>query len=345
MAVQERMRTTRWAALVLGFALTGSLTGEESLHRIRPGEKMPVFSLTAADGTRFAYDPNERRVLGVVLLKTGQSHYSRIVDDLETIVKELKAGGTLFHCVGVMSGPGAQESLRVLDPDGHTLPLLLDPEFELWGKLGVIAAPTAIVVGTDGEVLWAKAGYGYNFIPGFRAQLTRALGMKASASDASGRVETLHNASNRARVERHVQMARSLAKRGRLDVAIDEFKKAQALDPNVIEPVFELGELLCRKGENQAALKVASEVKVKTDREKARALLISGWARRQMGELDTAQSLLSQSLELDPRSPRGLYELGQVFQSSGEIDRAVVCYREALAQVFDESVGSAVPSP
>ncbi|MHC4517077.1 MAG: tetratricopeptide repeat protein [Planctomycetota bacterium] len=345
MSAQQYKRVIWLAAFVSGFAITGLLIGREGLRRIRRGETMPAFSLATADGERFVYDPNGARVLGVVLLKTGQDHFSRMADDLETVVRKLKASGKPFDCVGIMSGPGARDSLHALDPNGHTsLPVLLDPEFAVWGKLGVIAAPTAIVVGTDGKVRWAKAGYGYDFIPSIRAQLAQALGIEGSDADASVRVETLQNASNRARFERHVQMARSLAKRGRLKLAIDEFKKAQALDPNAAEPSFELGELLCRNGENAAALKVASEAKVATNREKARMLLISGWARGQMGDLDVAQSLLSQSLELDPKSPRTLYELGKVFQQKGEMDRAVAYYRRALAQMFDEPANAVAPS-
>jgi Tfp pilus assembly protein PilF len=304
---------------------------------------MPAFSLSTADGKSFVYDAEYRGVLGIVLLKTGQDHFTRIADDLGAVVKELKASGKQFDCVGVMSGPGARESLQTLDPDGHvSFPVLLDPTFELWGKLGVIAAPTAVVVGADHKVRWIKAGYGYDFVPGFRAQLAQALGITAGSADGSVRVATLENASSRARFERHAQMARSLAARGRFEMAIAEFKKAQALDPNAADVVFELGELLCRAGEYEAALKIAGQAEARTDREKGRALLISGWARRQMGELDIAQSLLTESLKLDPDSPRALYELGQVFQATGDMDQAAMSYRRALALVFQES-GTAAP--
>lgn len=334
------LRCRRWVwstGLVLGFLIVGSLWGQGGLRRIDIGDTMPAFSLTTSDGKSFTYDANHAGVLGIVVLKTGQDHFSRIADDLETVVKELKTHGKPFDCVGVMSGPGAKESLQSLDPNGHTLfPVLLDPQYVLWGKLGVVAAPTVVVVGADRKVRWAKAGYGYDFIPSFHAQLAQALGITDRGADASVHVETLENTSTRARQERHAQMARSLAKRGRLELAIDEFKKAQSLDPNAVDVVLELGELLCRTGQNEAALKTASEAKIKTDREKARTLLISGWARRQMGELDTAQALLSQSLELDPRSPRALYELGKVLQTQGKVEQAVAYYRRALAEVFEE---------
>jgi len=193
-----------------------------------------------------------------------------------------------------------------------------------------------VVVGADHKVRWAKAGYGYNFIPSFHAQMAQALGITKAGSEEAASVAFLENTSSRARLERHVQMARSLAKRGRVDLAISEFKKAQALDPNAVDVVLELGELLCRAGENEAALKVASEAKVRTNLEKAHALLISGWARRQMGDLNTAQTLLTQSLEFDPQSPRTLYELGQVFQAGGDLEKAAANYRKALALLFDE---------
>ncbi len=323
--------------LIVGILLAGPLSGQEGLRRVHVGDTMPAFSLATADGKSFTYDPNQAGALGIVILKTGQDHFARIADDLEAVVKELKTHGKPFDCVGAMSGPGAKESLEMLDPNGHALfPVLLDPDFKLWGRLGVVAAPTVVVVGADGKVRWTKAGYGYDFIPGFHTQLAQALGIIDHTADASVRVKTLENTSSRARFERHVRMARSLAQRGRTELAIDEFKRAQSLDPNAVDVILELGELLCRTGQTEAALKMASEAEAGTEREKARTLLISGWARRQMGELETARSLLSESLELAPRSPRALYELGKVVEMQGGVGEAVTYYRRALALMFEE---------
>jgi Flp pilus assembly protein TadD len=337
MSLLQRRRFVCCAIIVLEFVAAGPLLGGEGLRRVRAGETMPAFSLATADDKPFVYDANYAGVLGVVVLKTGQDHFSRIADDLATVAKEFRASGRQFDCVGVMCGPGAKESLQTLDPNGHAaFPILLDPQFELWGKLGVIAAPTAVVVGGDHKIRWAKAGYGYDFIPSFHAQMAQALGIANARADGAMPVTTLQNASSRARLERHAQMARSLAKRGRVDLAISEFKKARALDPNAVDVILELGELLCRAGENEAALKVAAETKARTNLEKAHALLISGWARRQMGDLNAAQSLLTQSLELDPQSPRALYELGQVFQTGGDLEKAAAHYRQALALLLGD---------
>ena len=65
-------------------------------------------------------------------------------------------------------------------------------------------------------------------------------------------------------------------------------------------------------------------------------MLVSAWARRQMGDTAYAESLLGKALELDPESPRILYELGKVHQAKGDAEKALTCYRRALAEVFGD---------
>lgn len=345
MVALKHTRSICLAGFMMAALLANPSQGQEALRRVHVGDAMPTFSLATAGGKSFTYDANYVGALGIVVFKTGQEHFTRIAGDLEAVIKELKTYGKRFECIGVMSGPGAKESLQTLDPGGQVLfPVLLDPEYALWGKLGVIAAPTVVVVGADRKIRWAKAGYGYDFIPSFHTQLARALGITDRSADSSTHVETLENTSSHARFERHAQMARSLAQGGRLELAIDEFKKAQSLEPNAVDVALELGELLCRTNQNEAALKVASETRAKTDREKARVSLISGWARRQLGELDIARSLLMKSLELDPQSSRALYELGLVLEAQGDPGQAMACYRKALALVFEESQKSPASS-
>jgi tetratricopeptide (TPR) repeat protein len=115
------------------------------------------------------------------------------------------------------------------------------------------------------------------------------------------------------------------------------------LDPNAVEVDLELAEVLCRSGKNEAALKMVAAAQVRTAPARAHALLISGWARRQMGALDTAEALLSQALRLEPQSPRITYELGKVYQSKGDVQKALDCYRRALAEVFGDAEAT-VPS-
>ena len=337
MFVQESsIRLWRPLTVVLVACLASSLAGQEGLRRIRVGDTMPSFSLSDVNGTTTHYDGKEARPLGIVILQAGQSQRERLVMDIEALVQKFRLEGAAFDCLGVMTGPGTNEYLRSRDLEARTaLPIFVDPNFVFWGKLGVIATPTAVVVGADHKVQWVKAGYGYDFLASFHAQLNKALGL-AAGGDASVHVDTLTNSSARARRDRHIQLARALAKRGRLESAIAELEKVRELDPNAVDVALELGEVLCQAGRNEAALKTAAEVKAESNSDKARAMMICAWAKRQMGDLDAAGAILPKALALDPDSPRLLYESGKVYEAQGDSQKALTCYRRALAGVFGD---------
>jgi len=323
--------------LALVACLAPSLAGQEALRRIHVGDPMPEFSLSDVNGATVHYDGKEARPLGIVILQAGQSQRERLVTDIEALVQKLRSEGAAFDCLGVMMGPGTSEYLRSRDLEARTaFPIFTDPNFAFWGKLGVIAAPTALVVGSDHKVQWVKAGYGFDFLASFHAQLNTALGL-AGAADASARVDTLTNSSARARRDRHIQLARALAKKGRLESAIAELEKVRALEPNAVDVALELGEVLCQAGKNEAALKMAAEVKAESSSDKAHAMMICAWAKRQMGELDAAAAILAKALALDPESPRILYESGKVHQAKGDSEKALACYRRALAGIFGDN--------
>ncbi|MCU0914045.1 MAG: tetratricopeptide repeat protein [Planctomycetes bacterium] len=326
-----------YPALFVAAALASSLSGADGLRRLHVGDLMPEFTLSDPNGSVFRYPQESARVLGVVVLQAKQNHLDRLVADLEVLAPTLKVQTPALDCLGVMSGPGAREFLGGRDPGAReAFPILPDSEFSFWGKLGVIAAPTAVVVGTDHRIQWVKAGYGYDFLAGFHAQLEKVLGGEKDPG-AAVRVETLGNDSDRARRDRHIQLARTLAKKGRWESAAQELEKLRQADPNAVDIALELGEVLCRAGRNEAALETVSRVQAASNQDRARALWICAWARRQMADLAAAESLLTQALELDRQSPRILYELGKVHQTRGATDRALVCYRQALAQVFGDA--------
>ena len=338
MLAQKSGILSLWFVTLAALAwLAPPLSGQEALRRIHVGDTMPEFSLHDANGTTVQYSGKETRVLAVVILQAKQNQLERLVTDIEVLVQTLKSETTVFDCVGVISGPGAGEYLRRRDSEaGKTFPIFADPNFAFWGKVGAVAAPTAIVVGADHKVQWTKAGYGYDFVAGLHAQLGKALGL-AGSTDTSGRVETLDNGSARARRDRQVQLARALARKGRLESAMAELEKMHEADPNAVDVALELGEVLCRAGRNDAALKMATQVKPESNPDKARAMLVCAWARRQMGDLDAAEALLVKALALDPASPRLLYERGKVCQIRGDAGMALACYRRALAEVFGDA--------
>jgi len=303
---------------------------EPLLRKMKIGDKMPEFSLVDAAGREFEYQHNRKRILVIAFLSPGQKQSKSAVDDIMRIMedREIESGG--LDVVGVMTRPAESE----LKPP---FPILLDSKYKLWGKLGVIAMPTVLIVGEDDKISWIKAGHSYDFAPALHSHLRFELGIAdEEGPDKNVEARALSNKTIASRVKRHLQMAKMLEEKGRIDSAIAEVRKGQALDPGSVEPALELGELLCRAGKSKEALDAVDQVKTPSRRDAARRLVISGWAKRQMGKLQPAQEDLLEAVKLDPNSARGHFELGRVYLAKGDKDNALAAYQQALCIVFDE---------
>lgn len=308
------------------------------LRKSKLGDIMPEFSIPDSNGVTFTYKHGQERVLAVAFMPPGENQFQRIAAEIEQVITEFQDKAEMFDFVGVLSGPGRKEALesdKLVSKKAFRI--LLDEEFGLWGKLGVIAVPTVVFVGKDDKILWIKAGYGYNFVPVARVYLNKALGIEqdTSAEDAA-KIKTVENYTVTARAERHLQMAKMFEEKGRIDSAIAETQKAIDLDPNSVETVLELGGLLCRAGRSKEALDVTDKLNVTKGPMGAKRLLISGWAKRQMGNLEAAEKDLLEATRVDMRSGRGYFELGRVYQARGEKDKAIEAYYHALTLVYGE---------
>ncbi|MHC4364630.1 MAG: redoxin family protein [Planctomycetota bacterium] len=332
----DMLRIAIFALLVSSVILAVPSFGQ--LRKTKVGDDMPEFSLPDANGVAFDYKHNRKRVLAVAFLSAGQKQSERAAVGIESVVKELGEKAEQFDFVIVVDDRKAQQHFRTTckTPTGG-LRILLDPGYTLWGQLGIIAKPTVMVVGSDGKVKWIKAGYGYDFVPSLKRHLGSALGIvKEDAAQGVTEVKTLAHGTTEARVRRHLQMARILEQKGRMESAIEEVGAARQLYPNSIEVALAMGELYCKTRQSEKALKVAGEIKTQSRGEQARASLILGWAKRQLGELDAAEELLLETTRLDPKSIRGHFELGKVYQARGQNEKAMQAYYRALSQVLNE---------
>ena len=126
-------------------------------------------------------------------------------------------------------------------------------------------------------------------------------------------------------MKRHLQMARMLERKKRLKSAIAEVRKAEELDPNSVEVAVELGWYLCQVGQGQAAFAAIEGSKSSDHIRSARLVLISGWAKVQIGEFPAAEKLCSEVLSL-PLFPE---------MTSEEIERTA-----HAVEAFDAAISS-----
>ena len=308
--------------------------GQAKLRKIKVGDKMPVFSLPDEKGGVFTY-PHKRKVMVVIFL-SDQKQSKLAVTGIEEILSGYEEKSQLFDVVAVINEPNNTNLLNYLQmqsfPNYH---ILIAAKFELWGKLGLIAMPTTLISDRGGNVAWIKAGYGYDFVPSVKQNLNAVLDNN-EPFQSSVEVRTLVNTTTRARVTRHLQMAKMLEKKGRIKAAIEEVGRAAELDPNSISTALTLGSLYCKSGKSEDAVKVVAKLEPESRSQKAELNLILGWANRQSDNLDAAEKYLLEAVELNPKSARSLYELGKIYESKGDMEKAATSYRKALAKFFNE---------
>jgi len=320
-------------------------TAKCSGRRISIGNKLPEFSASDVSGNLFDYKHGNGKVLMAVFLSSKQENSTKAATDIKGIMSKLAGQARRLSVVVAVNDPNNQTIFRSEpnEPDpnepGVVVHLVVDTEYKLWGKFGIIATPTVIISDTNDTVLWVQAGHGYNFAPVVRARLNQALGIAQEIDpNEAGRVRTVTNATLDARAKRHLQMAKMLQEKGRIESAIEQMRKARELDPNSPKLALELGKLLSATGRAKEALEVIEGIHAISRQDKAELLTASGSAKRQLGELDKAEELLIQASKLDTKSGRIFFELGKVYQAKGEVEKAMLTYYRALTLVFGKEL-------
>jgi hypothetical protein len=314
-------------------------------RRISIGNKIPEFSVSDVSGNLFDYKHGNGKVLMAVFLSSNQKNSIRAATDIKGIMTIMAGQANRLSVVVAVNDPNNQTIFRSdpNEPDpnepGVVAHVVTDTEYKLWGKFGIIATPTVIISDMNDTVLWVQAGHGYDFVPVVRARLNHALGITQEIDpNEAGKVRTVTNTTMDARAKRHLQMAKMLQEKGRIESAIQQMHKARELDPNSPKLALELGKLLSATGRAKEAIEVIEGISAISRQDKAELLTASGSAKRQLGELDKAEELLIQASKLDTKSGRVFFELGQVYQARGEVEKAMLTYYRALTLVFGKEL-------
>jgi hypothetical protein len=329
------------AALVSATVQSVSLAAAPAQQRrVAVDEKMPEFSAANKAGRVFVHKHGRAKVSMVVFLSARQKGSDRAVADIKGIVGAIDANSPALQTMIVLCDPNGdgyfQSEQKQQAKDFH---VVVDKDYKLWGKFGIIATPTVVIADTNDNVVWVKAGYGYDFSGSVRLHLYSELGLiDKKQVEQSTHVWTLANDTVQAKARIHLQMAEILERKGRAESAVLELRKARQLDPNSVEVTLELGRLHCQLGESEKAVTLVAQVQPGSRTEEAATTLLLGWANRQMGKLEAAEKLLLEAVRLDPKSSRALFELGKTYQLRGQAEKAVRTYYKALAHIFSEPI-------
>jgi Tfp pilus assembly protein PilF len=137
----------------------------------------------------------------------------------------------------------------------------------------------------------------------------------------SGRVE---------RAEAHAAIANYMLEAGRIDDAIDQYRRSVELDSDSAAVHYGLAFALAQNGKTEeAADEYASSLLI--DPHNAKAHLGLGVAAGKLGKFDEAKLGFRHALEVDPNYVDAYINLGNILLERKELNEALKCYRQGLA--------------
>jgi len=327
------------AVVVLIFSTVISEGVSTPPRRIPEGALVPEFSAVDTTGKPFVCRRSSGQVLILAFLSSEKKRSLEAVEDIFGALSSIPPERlTSLEIAFIMQNVDNRQFIESIQEKAPTVVHILDDDqYDIWGKLGVIATPTVLICDRGGKVLCVKPGHAYDFAPVVKSRLFQALEIPYDdGADKAATVRTVANSTVSARAKRHLQMAQLLARKDKISSAIEQAQMAYEIDPNSPKVALELGELLCRAGQAQKAIKLVSSVAAQNNRDKARVNLALGWANRQIGKLEKAEEFLQQGIGQDPTLPRLYFELGRIYQQRKDSEKAMQAYFRALQLIYQE---------
>jgi tetratricopeptide (TPR) repeat protein len=320
--------------VIILIAIAHTVLGQQG--RKEPGSVMEPFACRTADGTEFRFSAPSDCATILIFVAPHQKRSDRALDDLLSLAAEVIDAEHRIQLLVIVSGDaGVDYFENELKDDHASIVLLEDTGDVLWGELGIIVTPTTILVDPDGVVSWTRAGHGFDFSVEAEMNLKSALGIEPREATEDAPAEPVSPPPDRSELgRRHLRMAQFYARRGDLEQALDEGRRAAGLMPDTPHAQIELARLLCLNGRADEALDVTRAIEATTDEQRAQVMMLSGWAHRLNGEFELALPQLEQSIDLDPSSGRAHYELGKLLEATGGCEAAMKAYRQSLNLVF-----------
>ena len=242
-------------------------------RKLDVSDAVPAFSVVDSTGLTYEYAADKKENLLVAFISPSKPRSLDALTDLERVIDSIEIDPNALTVIYVVNEPNSISSLNIKTPaeNGRILKhVVLDSDYQLWGKFGVIASPTVFLAGTDGTIAMVKAGYGYDFAPLIKSNLLKEMGLSKGdiVTDAS-QVRTIDNNSVTKKVFRHLKMAKMLREKKQYEGAIKQLEQAVQIDPNSMEAVLELGRLYCAESNPQKAIDLVKNSDPVQDAQKA----------------------------------------------------------------------------
>ena len=251
-------------------------------------------------------------------------------DAIKQMAASLGGAGDLQVLV-VISGEQAAAGSVGLQKSGQCpWPIVADTDYAASGKASVRVWPTTVLVSPSGEVIGHLAGVPKTYARDLDSYLAFAAG-KINKDELAKRLstDTVIADSPEQIASRHLQVAQRLLEKGLSEQARAELNAGLKLHPQSPALKLMLTRVLIVLGEPTGALKTLDELEG-LPVSPSQIALLRGKAMVSMGKWDAAAELLQRAVRLNPEPAAAWYELGLVYQHTGDWSKAADAFRRAF---------------
>ncbi len=308
-----------------------------ALMGLKPGDPAPDFQIRTIDGKEITLSNLKEKIVILTFWKRGQDYSVKTLADLERIYQEYRDRGVT---VLAFNGDKASEpEIRSIGTAQNLSYLLAsDPEFEVYGRFGVMVLPTTLLIGPEGELTYYRSIHSRDFYQQFRGQVRLLLGEVTQAQlEAELNPQKMQERSKaRTKATRYLNLGRMLMELNYKDKAHVELEKAAHADPSFPDPHLLLARLYL---EDREVSKAGAELKqaLRLNPGSKEGKLHQGLNYAGQVEDGLAISVLQELVENNPKPPaEAYYEIGKIYQKLNKTSEALEAYQMALDLLLGE---------
>lgn len=320
------------AGLFLFFCGAG-MASSFPFRAISPGDPVPALSFSKIGGGP-SVDLNSLKGSPVAIvfwgadIETKRERSLKTLRAMEEIMPFLEQRGVRVLPVNAQEDP-MEVMLEVADSLGAGMPMYMDENGRAYSVLGIFVVPSILLVDREGKVA-AGLGYSHDFRERVQGEIEIMLGEKTREQvERELRPEMKEKSAGEKQAGRHLNMAMVMVKRGQMESAINELKKALEIDPGLAEAHGRLGCLYLEQGRMEEA-KAALDKSYAIDPDSIPANICDARIRAMEGEVEEAVGDLQALLFRNARNPELHFALGELYEKQGKFPEAAGAYRKAF---------------
>jgi tetratricopeptide (TPR) repeat protein len=233
-------------------------------------------------------------------------------------------------------GDSAETIDQVLKKSKVTVPVYFDSGNNLYKDFGMFVMPCFLLADKDGKIA-AALGFSRDIRERLEGEVDILLGAK-NRSQVEGELhpEEEHKSEEEKGAHRHLNMGRTMIKRGQVESAIREFENALKLDAGLAEAHIELGCLYLESGKTQeAAAALTKGLDLAPD--SLQGQICDGVLMAKEGDLPGAVQSLQGLLFRNARNAELHYALGTLYEQQKQVEKAAAEYRKAYELLMHET--------